>query len=85
LLGVRAILRSLKKIGLESNETRLTGPFLNRIKAASACHTSSPENAGVYVGLQAQHPSNAGLNGPNRNYAVNTPVSFALGASWFFH
>jgi hypothetical protein len=73
------------KIGMESNETRLNGPFMNRIKGGIGVSYFISENAAAYVGLQAQHLSNAGLNGPNQNYALNTTVSFAAGASWFFH
>jgi hypothetical protein len=73
------------KIGRESNETRLTGPFMNRIKGGIGVSYFVNENGAAYVGLQAQHISNAGLNGPNRNYSLNTPVSFAVGASWFLH
>jgi Lipid A 3-O-deacylase (PagL) len=73
------------KIGEESNETRLNGPFMNRIKGGVGVDFFVNENVAAYAGLQAQHISNAGLNGPNQNYALNTPVSFAVGASWFFH
>jgi Lipid A 3-O-deacylase (PagL) len=73
------------KIGRVSNETRLTGDFMNRIKGGVGVSYFLSENAAAYVGLQAQHLSNAGLNGPNRNYALNTTTSFAIGASWFFH
>jgi hypothetical protein len=72
------------KIGEESNETRLTGPFMNRIKGGIGVSYFVTENAAVYVGLQAQHLSNASLNGPNQNYSLNTPVSFTAGISWFF-
>jgi hypothetical protein len=72
------------KIGKVSNETRLTGPFMNRIKGGVGVSYFITENAAAYIGLQAQHLSNAGLNGPNRNYSLNTPVSFAIGGSWFF-
>jgi hypothetical protein len=72
------------KIGQQSNETRLTGPFMNRIKGGLGLSYFISENAASYIGLQAQHLSNAGLNGPNRNYSLNTPVSFVIGGSWFF-
>jgi hypothetical protein len=71
------------KIGKVSNETRLTGDFMNRIKGGIGVSYFISENAAAYVGLQAQHLSNAGLNGSNRNYSLNTPTSFAIGASWF--
>jgi Lipid A 3-O-deacylase (PagL) len=72
------------KIGKQGNETLLTGPFMNRIKGGIGVSCFISENADVYIGLQAQHLSNAGLNGPNRNFALNTPVSFVIGGSWFF-
>lgn len=37
----------------------------------------------LYLGLQAQHISNAGLNGGNRNYALNTVESVVVGVSWY--
>lgn len=72
------------KIGRERNETRLTGPFMNRIKGGAGVSYFLSTSVAAYVGLQAQHLSNAGLNGPDRNYALNTPISFAVGGSWFF-
>jgi Lipid A 3-O-deacylase (PagL) len=72
------------KIGRERNETRLTGPFMNRIKGGAGVSYFLSDSVAAYAELQAQHLSNAGLNGPNRNYALNTPVSFAVGGSWFF-
>jgi hypothetical protein len=59
--------------------------LMNRIKGGIGVSCFVTENAAVYVGLQAQHFSNAGLNGPNQNYALNTPVSFTAGISWFLH
>ncbi len=72
------------KIGERSNETRLNGPFMNRIKGGIGISYFITENAAAYVGLQAQHLSNASLNGPDQNYSLNTPVSFVAGVSWFF-
>jgi hypothetical protein len=72
------------KIGHQQNQTLLTGPFMNRIKGGIGVSYFLTENLAAYIGLQAQHLSNAGLNGPNRNYSLNTPVSFTLGGSWFF-
>ncbi|GEM_PF-1308472 len=72
------------KIGRERNQTLLTGPFMNRIKGGIGVAYFISENVATYIGLQAQHLSNAGLNGPNRNYSLNTPVSFTIGGSWFF-
>jgi hypothetical protein len=56
---------------------------MNRIKGAVGVSYFVSEQFAAYAGLQAQHISNAGLNGPNRNYALNTPVSFTMGVSCF--
>jgi hypothetical protein len=48
---------------------------MNRIKGGIGIAYFISENAALYLGLQAQ---------PHRNYAINTPTSFAIGASWFF-
>lgn len=71
-------------IGRVSNETRLTGPFMNLIQAGVGGSYFVTDNAAVYVGLRAQHISNAGLNGTDRNYALNTPLGIVIGGSWYF-
>jgi hypothetical protein len=38
----------------------------------------------IYVGLKAPHISNAGLNGSNRNFALNTVKSVVISVSWYF-
>jgi len=35
------------------------------------------------LGLQAQHISNAGFDGSNRNYALNTIANWVVGVSWY--
>jgi hypothetical protein len=57
---------------------------MNRIKGGIGVSWFFSENAAGYVGLQAQHISNAGRNGPNRNYSLNTPVSFVIGVHGSF-
>jgi len=57
---------------------------MNQIKGGIGVSYFVNENAAGYAGLQAQHISNAGLNGPNRKSALNTPVSFVIGGSRFF-
>lgn len=71
------------RIGRVTNQTRLTGPFMNRIKGGVGASWFFTDQAAVCFGLQAQHISNAGLNGANRNYSLNTPDSFVVGLSWF--
>jgi hypothetical protein len=72
------------KIGRFSNETRLDGPFMNVIQAGIGESYFVTDHAAIYVGLQAQHISNAGLNGSNRNFALNTVESAVIGVSWYF-
>jgi hypothetical protein len=71
------------RIGRVSNETRLDGPFMNLIQAGVGESFFVNNNTAIYLGLQAQHISNAGLNGSNRNYALNTVESVVLGVSWY--
>lgn len=70
-------------IGRVSNETRLTGPFMNLIEAGVGGSYFVSDNTAVYVGLRAQHISNAGLNGGNRNFALNTPFGMVIGVSFY--
>ena len=71
-------------IGRVSNQTKLTGPFMNLIRAGIGGSYCVTDNAALYVGLRAQHISKAGLNGSNRNYALNTPFGMVIGGSWYF-
>jgi hypothetical protein len=71
------------RIGRESNETRLDGPFMNLIQAGVGESYFVNERVAIYLGLQAQHISNAGLNGSNRNYALNTVESVVFGVSCY--
>ena len=73
------------RIGRVSNETRLTGPFMARIEGAVGVSYFVTEHAAVYAGLQGQHLSNAGLNGANRNYSLNTAESVVMGLSYFIY
>jgi hypothetical protein len=73
------------RIGRVSNETRLDGPFMNLIQAGFGESYFVNNHAAIYLGLQAQHISNAGLNGSNRNYALNTVESVVVGVSWYLH
>jgi Lipid A 3-O-deacylase (PagL) len=72
-------------IGRVSDETRLYGPFMNLIQAGFGESYFANEHAAIYFGLQAQHISNAGLDGSNRNYALNTVESAVVGVSWYLH
>lgn len=71
------------RIGRASNETRLDGPFMNLIQAGVGESYFVNNRTAIYLGMQAQHISNAGLNGSNRNYALNTVESFVFGLSWY--
>jgi hypothetical protein len=72
-------------IGRVSDETRLDGPFMNLIQAGIGESYFVNNQTAIYLGLQAQHISNAGLNGSNRNYSLNTVESAVLGISWYLH
>jgi hypothetical protein len=71
-------------IGRKSNETLLTGPFLNLIEGGFGGSYFVTEAVAVYLGLRAEHVSNAGFNGKDRNYALNTPFGMVMGASYYF-
>ena len=73
------------RIGRVSDETRLDGPFMNLIQAGVGESYFVNNHAAIYLGLQAQHISNAGLNGSNRNYSLNTVEGVVLGVSWYLH
>jgi hypothetical protein len=72
-------------IGRVSDETRLTGSFMATIRGeiGGLCFVS--DQTAIYVALQGEHFSNAGLNGPNRNYALNTPWAGVFGISYYLH
>jgi hypothetical protein len=72
------------RIGRVSNETRLEGPFMNLIQAGIGESYFVNDHIAIYLGLQAQHVSNAGLNGSNRNFALNTAESVVVGLSWYW-
>ncbi len=71
------------QIGHVSNETRLSGPFMNLIQAGIGVSYFISPQAAIYVGLQAQHISNAGLDGSNDNFALNTAAGMVIGFSWY--
>jgi hypothetical protein len=71
------------RIGHFSNETRLRGPFMNLIEGGIGVSYFLTERGAIYLGLQAQHISNAGFDGPNSNFALNTMKSMVVGFSWF--
>jgi hypothetical protein len=43
------------------------------------------DHAGISLALQGEHFSNAGLNGPNRNFTLNTPWAGVFGVSYYLH
>jgi len=71
------------RIGRVSNETRLNGPFMNLIQAGFGESYFLTDQTALYLGLQAQHISNAGLNGTNRNFALNTVESLVVGVACY--
>jgi Lipid A 3-O-deacylase (PagL) len=73
------------RIGRVSNETRLNGPFMNLIQAGIGELYFVNNHIAIYLGLQAEHISNAGLNGSNQNYALKTIESLVFGVSWHLH
>ncbi|HLH75723.1 MAG TPA: hypothetical protein VKV28_02850 [Candidatus Binataceae bacterium] len=71
-------------LGTETGGTRLTGPFLATIQGeAGASYFVTPRQL-VYLGLQAEHFSNAMLNGTYHNYSLNTPWGGVLGYTFLF-
>jgi hypothetical protein len=71
-------------LGKEGGTNYLTGPFLASVHGEiGECYFISAHQS-VYLGLQGQHFSNGSLNGPNRNFSLNTPWGGVLGYSWFF-
>jgi len=72
------------RIGRVSNQTRLEGPFMNLIQAGIGESYFVNDHIAIYLGLQAQHISNAGLNGSNRNFALNTAEGVVVGLSWYW-
>jgi hypothetical protein len=58
---------------------------MNLIQAGVGVSYFVDNRLAIYFGLQARHISNAGLNGRNQNYALNTAESFVLGGAWYMH
>lgn len=72
------------ELGKVGGTNRVTGPFLASVHGEiGECYFLAAHQA-IYLGLQGQHFSNAGLNGPNRNFSLNTPWAGVLGYSWYF-
>lgn len=70
-------------IGRVRDETRLSGPFMNLIQAGPGVSYFFSERGSVYLGLRAQHISNAGLNRSNHNYSLDTAEGLVVGMTWF--
>ena len=70
-------------IGREHDQTRLTGSFMAAIRGEIGGSYFVNDHAAFYLALQGEHFSNAGLNGPNRNYALNTPWAGVVGVSYY--
>jgi hypothetical protein len=83
-------------IGRVANDTKLEGPFMALIMGEGGLEYFASEQSAIYVGIQGQHVSNAGLNGQatanffgNRinsstNVSLNTPWGLVMGFTWFF-
>lgn len=70
-------------IGRVSDHTRLTGSFMATIRGEIGGLYFLNKHAAVYLGLQGEHFSNAGLNGSSRNYSLNTPWAGVFGVSYY--
>lgn len=71
------------RIGTKEAENRLTGPFMALIQAGAGASYFFSDRTSLYVGLQAQHLSNASLNGSLRNFDLNTPLGIVIGIERF--
>jgi hypothetical protein len=75
-------------IGRVHDDNKLTGPFLALIKGEVGIAYFVDNQRALYIGLEAQHLSNAGLNGNEggnpTNFSINTPAGVVVGFSWFF-
>ena len=75
-------------IGRVHDDNKLKGPFMAVILGeVGVAYFLEPQKA-FYVGLEAQHVSNGGLNGSEAelttNASINTPWGMVIGFSWFF-
>jgi hypothetical protein len=75
-------------IGQAIIDTKLEGPFMALITGEAGVEYFVDTHHAIYVGLQAQHFSNAGLNGRDHgsstNVSLNTPWGIVAGYTWFF-
>jgi hypothetical protein len=75
-------------IGHPINDNVLKGPFMALIKGEIGVSCFIDDQRAIYVGLQAQHVSNATLNGSEdgvtTDASLNTPWGMVVGFSWFF-
>jgi len=75
-------------IGHVQDDNKLTGPFLALIKGEVGIAYFIDSQRDLYVGLEAQHLSNAGLNGNEggnpTNFSINTASGVVVGFSWLF-
>jgi hypothetical protein len=76
-------------VGRVHDDNKLKGPFLALIKGEVGVACFIDSQTAAYMGLQAQHLSNGGLNGSEdgltTNASLNTPWGMVIGVSWFFH
>jgi Lipid A 3-O-deacylase (PagL) len=75
-------------IGHVADDNKLKGPFMAVILGEVGVSYFIDEDKSLYAGLEAQHVSNAGLNGDEdgkaTNLSINTPSGMVVGFSWFF-
>jgi Lipid A 3-O-deacylase (PagL) len=75
-------------IGRVADDNKLKGPFMAVILGEVGVSYFIDEHKAMYAGLEAQHVSNAGLNGNEggnpTNISINTPGGVVVGFSWFF-
>lgn len=75
-------------VGRIHDDSKLQGPFMALIKGEVAVACFIDKQRAVYVGLQAEHVSNGGLNGRRAglttNASLNTPSGMVVGFSCFF-
>jgi hypothetical protein len=55
----------------------------NLIQGGIGVSYFATERGAIYTGLHAQHILNAGFNGADRNFSLNSFESVVVGVSWF--
>ncbi len=75
-------------VGHAHDDSKLKGPFMALILGEVGVAYFIDRRKALYVGLEAQHVSNGGLNGNqsgnSTNVSINTPGGMVVGFSCFF-